>query len=30
MLSGISPARDAYLIALIHLADTLYGCMVTR
>lgn len=30
MLSGITLARDSYTLALTHLADTLYGCLVTR
>lgn len=29
-LSGISLSRDSYALALTHLADTLYGCLVTR
>lgn len=30
MLGGIPLARDSYTLALIQLADTLYGCIVTR
>lgn len=30
MLVGIPPARDSYTLALIQLADTLFGCIVTR
>lgn len=29
-LSGISISRDSYALALIHLADTLHACLVTR
>jgi len=29
-LSGISLSRDSYALALTHLADTLYACIVTR
>ena len=29
-LAGVSLTRDAYTLALTHLADTLYGCLVTR
>lgn len=29
-LSGITLGRDSYTLALTHLAETLYGCMVTR
>lgn len=29
-LGGIALTRDSYTLALTHLADTLYGCLVTR
>lgn len=29
-LSGITLSRDSYALSLIHLADTLYNCFVTR
>lgn len=29
-LSGVSLTRSSYTLALTHLADTLYGCLVTR
>ncbi len=29
-LSGISLSRDSYALALIHLADTLHACLITR
>lgn len=29
-LVGVTLSRDSYALSLIHLADTLYGCLVTR
>lgn len=30
LLPGITLARDSFTLALVHLADTLHGCLVTR
>lgn len=30
MLPGITPDRDAFIVALVQLADMVYGCLVTR
>lgn len=30
MFAGLAASRDSYILALIHYADTIYGCMVTR
>ena len=29
-LAGLTLSRDSYALSLIHLADTLYNCLVTR